>query len=190
MDERLSNNRPLIGSDRPATTSLGTRDHINPATGKVQAVVPVCGPAEIDAATRAAVAGQKAWQDMGGAGRRDALLRLADLVERHGDELVRMAALEVGTPVSTSSAALALSWIRYYAGWADKIEGTVSEPIGARGLAYAKHEPIGVIGVIIPWNGPLVAISMTVVIKIGRKRAVAPSIAELTNLVDKSVIEA
>ena len=172
MDERLSNNRPLIGSDRPATTSLGTRDHINPATGKVQAVVPVCGPAEIDAAARAAVAGQKAWQDMGGAGRRDALLRLADLVERDGDELVRMAALEVGTPVSTSSAALALSWIRYYAGWADKIEGTVSEPIGARGLAYAKHEPIGVIGVIIPWNGPLVAISMTVVLALAAGNAV------------------
>ena len=53
MDDRLSNNRPLIGGHRPATTSLGTRDHINPATGKVQAVVPVCGPAEIDAAARA-----------------------------------------------------------------------------------------------------------------------------------------
>ena len=172
MDERLANNRPLIGRHRPAATSLGTKDHVNPATGKVQAVVHICGPAEIATAASAAIVGQRVWRDMGGAGRRDALLRLANLVAQHSDELVRIAALEVGTPVSTSSAALALSWIRYYAGWADKIEGTVSEPIGAHGLAYAKHEPIGVIGVIIPWNGPLVAICMTAILALAAGNAV------------------
>lgn len=172
MDRNLSSSLPLIGDQRPAVTSLGTRDHVNPATGKVQAVVPVCGKAEIDAAARAAVAGQKAWADMGPTGRRDALFRLADLVEQNGDELVRLAALEVGTPVATNSTALALSWIRYYAGWADKIEGTITEPHSARGLAYSKHEPIGVIGVIIPWNGPLVATCMTAVLALAGGNAV------------------
>src|SRR5690606_37261686 len=105
-----------------------------------------------------------AWLDMGPTGRRDALIRLAGLIEAHGSELVELAALEVGTPVATNSIALGLSWIRYYAGWADKVEGTITEPIGAKGLAYSLHEPIGVIGVIIPWNGPLVATCMTAVL--------------------------
>lgn len=172
MNDLLLNNRPLIGSDRPATTSLGTREHVNPATGLVQAVIPICGKPEIDAAVQAAVAGQKAWRDLGPAGRRDALFRLADRVEHHEEEFSRLAALEVGTPVSTSAGKLAVSWIRYYAGWADKIEGSITEPIGARGLAYAKHEPIGVIGVIIPWNGPLVAICMTAILALAAGNAV------------------
>jgi aldehyde dehydrogenase (NAD+) len=172
MDERLTSNRPVIGSERPAVTSLGARDHINPATGKIQSVVLVCGKAEIDAAARAAVTGQKAWAAMGPTGRRDTLNRLADLVEQHGKDLVRMTALEVGTPVTTDSSALALSWLRYYAGWADKIEGTISEPHGARGLAYSRHEPIGVIGVIIPWNGPLIATCMSAVLALAAGNAV------------------
>src|SRR3546814_9683241 len=83
-----------------------------------------------------------------------------------------MAALECGTPLSSNSSGLALSWIRYYAGWADKIEGTCSEPLGIHGLAYARHEPIGVIGVIIPWNSPLVAISMTAILAMAAGNAV------------------
>src|SRR5690606_41187552 len=62
------------------------------------------------------------------------------LIEAHGSELVELAALEVGTPVATNSIARGLSWIRYYAGWADKVEGTITEPIGAKGLAYSLHE--------------------------------------------------
>ena len=172
MDDRLSNNRPLIGADRPATTSLGSREHINPATDKAQALVHVCGKPEINAAARAAIAGQQAWTECGQAGRRDALFRLANLVERDAPRLIEMTALEAGTPIVADTTALALSWIRYYAGWADKIEGTVAEPVSAMGLAYARHEPIGVIGVIIPWNSPLVAMSMTVVLALAAGNAV------------------
>src|SRR3546814_1272068 len=62
MTNLLADNRPVIGDTRPSATSLGTREHVNPATGKAQAKASICGPAEIDAAARAAVAGQKAWQ--------------------------------------------------------------------------------------------------------------------------------
>lgn len=130
------------------------------------------GAAEIDAAARAALAGQRAWLEMGPEGRRDRLNRLADLVEAEATLLVEMAALECGTPLSTNSTGLALSWIRYYAGWADKIEGTYSEPFGVDAIAYARHEPIGVIGVIIPWNSPLVAIAMTAVLALAGGNAV------------------
>ncbi len=172
MTDLLSSNRPLIGAERPAVTSLGTRDHINPATGKAQAAVLVCGGAEIDGAARAAIAGQRAWAELGPEKRRDCLLKLADLVEAETAALLHMAALECGTPISSNGSALALSWIRYYAGWADKVEGTLSEPFGIKGLAYSRHEPIGVIGVIIPWNSPLVAITMTVVLALAAGNAV------------------
>ena len=172
MTNLLADNRPVIGDTRPSATSLGTREHVNPATGKAQAKVSIGGPAEIDAAARAAVAGQKAWQDLGPERRRDCLLRLADLIEADAPQLLQMAALECGTPLSSNSSGLALSWIRYYAGWADKIEGTCSEPLGIHGLAYARHEPIGVIGVIIPWNSPLVAISMTAILAMAAGNAV------------------
>jgi aldehyde dehydrogenase (NAD+) len=164
MNARLASNRPLIGEARPDSTTMGRRPHINPATGLAQAEVYICGRDEIDRAVSAAVAARKAWAALGPEGRRDRLLKLADLIEAEGDTLTRMAALESGIPVAIGGTALALRWIRYYAGWADKIEGTISDPIGASGIGYARHEPIGVIGVIIPWNSPLVAISMTAVL--------------------------
>ncbi|OHD01490.1 MAG: aldehyde dehydrogenase [Sphingopyxis sp. RIFCSPHIGHO2_01_FULL_65_24] len=172
MTDLLSDSRPLIGDTRLATTGLGARDHVNPATGQVQARVLIGGASEIDAAARAAVLGQRAWQALGPEKRRDSLLRLADLIEADAARLLRMAALECGTPLSSNSSGLALSWIRYYAGWADKIEGSYSEPFGIAGLAYSRHEPIGVIGVIIPWNSPLVAIAMTAILAMAAGNAV------------------
>ena len=140
----LSNNRPLIGERRLQSTSLGEKPHINPASGAVQSQVLVCGAEEVDQAVEAALIGQRAWKALGPQARRDALLRLADLVEAEAEPLRTMAALECGTPISVGGGApLALSWIRYYAGWADKIEGTVSEPFGLPGIAYSLHEPIG-----------------------------------------------
>lgn len=168
----LTDSRPLVGALRIAETSLGARDHVNPASGKVQASVQIGGAAEIDRALAAAVEGQRAWAEFGPARRRDCLFRLADLVERDVDWFNRVAALEVGTPLAVGGPALALSWLRYYAGWADKVEGSVTEPIGANGIAYSVHEPIGVIGVIIPWNSPLIAISMTACLALAGGNAV------------------
>lgn len=163
MNPLLSDNRPVIGDTRPSEASQGIRPHLNPSTGLPHAEVLVCGALEIDRAAAAAVAGQKIWASMGGPARRDCLFKLAELVEANATTLAEMVALECGTPIAQAQPRIALSWLRYYAGWADKIDGTVSEPVGVRGLAYARHEPIGVIGVIIPWNSPLTAAAMTVV---------------------------
>lgn len=163
MNAELGSSLPLIGESRLPATSLGERPHVNPATGAVQASLAIGGKAEIHAAVDAAIVGQKAWQAMGQEGRRDVLMRLADLVQAQSEPLMRIAALECGTPIATSSTSLALSWIRYYAGWADKIEGTSGEPFGAHAVSYTRREPIGVIGVIIPWNSPLVATAMSAV---------------------------
>ncbi|MEP7349563.1 MAG: aldehyde dehydrogenase family protein [Sphingorhabdus sp.] len=172
MRSLLDSNRPVIGDTRPDSLSGGARDHINPASGKPQAEILIGGKFEIDAAVAAAIDGQRAWAALGMAGRRDALFRLANLVEAESERFGQMAALEVGTPISIGKSDLALAWMRYYAGWADKVEGTVTEPIGAPGLAYSTHEPIGVVGVIIPWNSPLIAISMTAILALAAGNAV------------------
>lgn len=172
MENFLSSSRPLIGAQRLSSTSLGSRQHINPSTGLAQADIWIGGKPEVDAAVNAAMHGQKIWMAFGPERRRDVLLEFADLIEADNDRLVRTIALECGTPISTSNTNLAVSWIRYYAGWADKVEGGCSEPFGMKGLAYTKHEPIGVIGVIIPWNSPLVAIAMTAILALAGGNAV------------------
>lgn len=172
MGVELGSSLPLIGAARLSDASLGERPHINPATGEAQASLAICGKAEVHAAVEAAIVGQKAWAAMGPEGRRDALIRLADLVQAESEPLVHIAALECGTPISTNGTSLALSWIRYYAGWADKIEGTAGEPFGANAVSYTRREPIGVIGVIIPWNSPLVATAMSAVLALAAGNAV------------------
>lgn len=154
-------NAPLVGGERLANTSLGEHAHINPATGAEQARVKLAGAAEIDAAVRTAQSGLAAWRALGPGGRRDALLRLAQLVEDNTARFTRLAARESGVPVMMGGGVrLALEWIRYYAGWADKIEGAAGET--ASGQFRTRCEPYGVIGAIIPWNSPIVAMAMKV----------------------------
>jgi acyl-CoA reductase-like NAD-dependent aldehyde dehydrogenase len=139
--------RLLIGDRLLDRTGGGTTEHVNPATGKAQATVPLAGSAELD---------------MAAAGRREVLAGLTALVSEHGEQFTSIAALESGMPVVTGGGLeLATEWMRYYTGWADKTEGqVVSIPTG--GLDYVLAEPYGVVAVIIPWNSPLVAIGMTV----------------------------
>jgi aldehyde dehydrogenase (NAD+) len=85
------------------------------------------------------------------------LHRLADLIEKHADELAQLEALDNGKPYSVASAAdlpLVIACFRYYAGWADKIQGKTI-PINGNYFCYTRHEPVGVVGQIIPWNFPL-----------------------------------
>lgn len=85
------------------------------------------------------------------------LYKLADLVEKHADELARLEALDNGKPYSVAKAAdltLSIASYRYYAGWADKVHGKTI-PVAGNYFNYTKLEPVGVVGQIIPWNFPL-----------------------------------
>jgi aldehyde dehydrogenase (NAD+) len=114
---------------------------------------------------------------MAAAERGKLLYKLADLMEKHQDELAALEALDNGKPFSFAKAAdiaLCIKTYRYYAGWADKIHGQVI-PISGPFLAYTKEEPVGVAAQIIPWNfpalmqawklGPALATGCTVVMK-------------------------
>lgn len=85
------------------------------------------------------------------------MFRLADLMEKHQDELAKLEALDNGKPYTFAKhvdVELAIKCIRYYAGWADKIHGKTI-PIAGNYLCYTRPEPVGVCGQIIPWNFPI-----------------------------------
>ena len=115
--------------------------------------------------------------------RRDVLVRLADLLEASKDELARLSVLDNGMTygIAHFTATSVVDYARYYAGWADKIEGRVtSSPAHGRELAYTAPEPYGVVGIIITWNGPLVSVGMKVIPALAAGNTVVVKPSELT----------
>jgi acyl-CoA reductase-like NAD-dependent aldehyde dehydrogenase len=140
-------------------------DTINPATGEVLTQVVEASPEAVD---RAVSAARKAFEDRSGpwrkmsASERGRLIwRLADLVEQHIDELAELETLDNGKPIFESlyvDMPMVIDVLRYYAGLATKIHG---ETVNTSEIAftYTLREPIGVVGLIIPWNFPLLLAS-------------------------------
>lgn len=131
----------------------------NPATGE-----PICSVAEGDradvdlavkAARRAFDSGP--WPKMSASERGKLLYRLADLIESHAQELAAIETLDNGKPIRDSlnvDLPATINAYRYYAGWADKIHGKTI-PTSGPFFCHTRHEPVGVVGQIIPWNFPL-----------------------------------
>jgi acyl-CoA reductase-like NAD-dependent aldehyde dehydrogenase len=151
----------IDGSFRPAVS--GERlDVINPATGKVIAKVAAGAEADIDIAVKAAHRefSTGAWSQLSGAERGRLMNRLADLIERDLGTLAAMEAIDNGKPISLATQLdlpNTIDTFRYYAGWADKIEGRTIPTGGAFGrptLSYTIREPLGVIGAIAAYNAP------------------------------------
>lgn len=131
----------------------------SPATGELVAELALAGPADVDravAAARAALDGP--WGRFTPAERQGVLLRLADLVDRHFDDLSLLDTLEMGRPITASRGLrpMILRSIRHFAGAATAIHGeTLGNSAPVELLSYTLREPIGVVGAIIPWNGPI-----------------------------------
>ncbi|NDZ18556.1 betaine-aldehyde dehydrogenase [Variovorax sp. WS11] len=132
---------------------------LNPSTGQPLADVAQAGPQDIDlavAAARRALEGD--WGRMKPFDRQARLLRLADLVDRHFDELAMLDTLDMGSPVAGAPAKRrrAVALLRYYAGLATAIHGqTIPNSQPGRIHACTVKEPVGVVAAINPWNGPL-----------------------------------
>jgi aldehyde dehydrogenase (NAD+) len=148
----------LIGGRRLPARSGRYFETVDPANEQVIAHVAEADAADIDAAVasaRAAFEGE--WGHMRAADRGNALLRLADLIRQHQDDLIELESLDSGKPVSAikrQDLPAVLDTLTYYAGWADKIHGEVI-PARPDALTYTVREPMGVVGAIIPWNFPL-----------------------------------
>ncbi len=152
---------------------------INPATEEVVAEVAEGDAADVDLAVAAArrAFDSGPWRTMDARDRGRLMYRLADLLEEEADQLAALETLDNGKPISDSRAAdipLVIDCIRYYAGWADKIQGSTI-PIRGSNFCYTRREPVGVVGQIIPWNfpalmaawkwGPALAAGCTIVMK-------------------------
>jgi aldehyde dehydrogenase (NAD+) len=149
----------LIDGKWVASASGKTFETLNPATGDVIANVAEGDKADVDKAVKAARrAFEKGpWRKMNARERGRILYKLADLIEQNKEELAKLEALDNGKPLAVAMAAdlpLVIDCYRYYAGWADKIEGKTI-PINGPYHCYTRHEPVGVVGQIIPWNFPL-----------------------------------
>jgi aldehyde dehydrogenase (NAD+) len=132
---------------------------INPSTGEEICQVAEADAADVEKAVKAARAAfeQGPWKKMRASERGRLLNRLADLIEKNTDELARLETLDNGKPFSIAKAVdvmKTLACYRYFAGWADKIQGKTI-PIDGEFFCYTRHEPIGVVGQIIPWNYPM-----------------------------------
>ncbi|WP_338752713.1 aldehyde dehydrogenase family protein [Bacillus sp. FJAT-52991] len=136
-----------------------TFETLNPATGEVLAVVSEAVEEDIDLAVRAAreAFDNGAWSKMGSAERSRLIYKLADLMEENKLELAQLDTLDNGKPLQETLNAdvpLAIEHFRYFAGWSTKIVGQTI-PVQGNFFMYTRHEPVGVVGQIIPWNFPL-----------------------------------
>jgi len=156
---KIRQTRMLINGVWQNAASGKTFDTLNPATGEVIAKVAAGDKADVDKAVIAArQAFEKgAWRKMSARERGRLMYKLADLIEKHREELASLESLDNGKPLRDAlniDLALVLDCYRYYAGWADKIEGKTI-PVNGPYFCYTRHEAVGVVGQIIPWNFPL-----------------------------------
>jgi betaine-aldehyde dehydrogenase len=154
----------IDGEERPGADG-GSEPVINPATGEQIAVTPVSGEADVDAAVNAADAAFRDWSETPPGERSLALLRIADAVEEHGEELCRIESLNVGKPIEAMREEIPfiVDNLRFFAGAARNLEGRAAGEYMKGYTSMIRREPIGVVGQVAPWNYPL----MMAVWKIG-----------------------
>src|ERR1700729_2852288 len=148
----------LIDGQHVPSVSGRTFKTLNPATEQVIATVAEGNEIDVDRAVEAARrAFEGPWRTMRAAERGHILLRWADLLQKHANEIAELESLDAGKPISAvlrQDLPAAIDTLTYYAGWADKISGEV---VSTRddALTYTVRELVGVVAVIVPWNFPL-----------------------------------
>jgi aldehyde dehydrogenase (NAD+) len=155
---KIGSTKLLINNEWVESASGKRFETINPATGEVICDVAEADAPDVDKATQAArqAFNSREWRNLSATGRGELLYKLADLIEQNIDSLARLETLDNGKPLHDSygDLKLVIACYRYYAGWADKVQGKTI-PINGPYFCYTRHEPVGVVGQIIPWNFPL-----------------------------------
>ena len=157
MSEKLELQN-FVGGERADTADGRRLDLVDPATGEVFASAPVSGAEDVDRAYRTAATAFEGWRDTTPSERQKALLRLADLVEEHAEELVALESRNTGKPIGlTTSEEIPpmVDQIRFFAGAARTLEGKAAAEYMAGHTSFVRREPIGVVGQVTPWNYPM-----------------------------------
>jgi len=175
--------QPLfIGGKFVDSVSGKTFAAINPATGESICQVAEANKPDVDLAVAAARKALEApaWKKMDAADRGRLLYKLADMVEKNAEELAILESHNCGKTITDSRGDVGgvVNTLRYYAGWADKVEGR-TVPVRGNFLSYTLRQPVGVVGQIIPWNfpmlmlawkwGPALACGNTIVMKLAEQ---------------------
>ena len=181
----------FIGGEFVDAADGGVIETLNPHDNSRLAGVAESRAADIDSAVAAASKAFPAWRNMAAADRGKLLLRLADAIESHTDELARVESLDTGHPIRD---ALSLdvprtaATFRYFGGMADKLQGSVV-PVEQGFLNYVLREPIGVVGQIVPWNFPIMFTSWKMGPALAAGNCVVLKPAELTPLSSLKIAE-
>ena len=153
----------LIGGEWVEAASGETFVTYNPSNGKPLATIALGGKEDIDRAVAAARrAFENGWGRSKPSERQRLLLRLAELVDTHFEELAWLDSLDMGSPISRAvlRKQRGVTMLRYYAGLATAIHGTTIEnSLPGEYFSYTLKEPVGVVGSILPWNGPTTSVS-------------------------------
>ena len=178
------NDRLFIDGEFTDALDGATFRSIDPHDGSTLADVARAGPADVDRAVAAAEAAFPAWSRTQASARGRYLLRLADLIEARADELATLESLDTGHPIRDSrnlDVMRTAATFRYFGGMADKIQGDVI-PVEPGFLNYVLREPLGVVGMIVPWNFPLMFCSWKMGPALAAGNTVVMKPAELTPL--------
>lgn len=150
------------GRDARDGRTIPVRD---PASGEVITEIAHGGLADVDDAVASAQAAFEdgRWRRLGPARQGEILWRIADLVEANAEALAELESLDVGRPLEQSRGMVkgTIATFRHYAGWPSKIYGTLN-PVGEGAHGYTAREPLGVVGAITAWNGPIALASVKI----------------------------
>lgn len=160
MTELIFDGRAFINGERVSARDEQTFACISPVDGRVLTSVSRCGIADIDFAVASARAAfdDRRWRGKSPAERKRVMIKFADLLLAHGDELAMMETLDMGKPVKFSRSVdvnSAANCLRWYGEAVDKIYDEIA-PTPSTALALITREPVGVVGVIVPWNYPMI----------------------------------
>lgn len=164
---------------------------LNPHDNSPIIGVAMAGRADVDKAVAAAEAALGKWQRLGASERGRLLLKLADKIDANIEELARLESLDTGHPLRDSrmlDAPRTAACYRYFGGIADKFEGSVI-PVDTGFLNYVMHEPVGVVGQVVPWNFPLMFTSWKLGPALAAGNCVVMKPAEITPLTSLKIAE-
>ncbi|HKG37538.1 MAG TPA: aminobutyraldehyde dehydrogenase [Conexibacter sp.] len=149
--------RNVVGGELVDATTGAWDDVLSPASGETIGRAPAGAAADVTRAVAAAGAAAPAWGETAPAGRQRALLKLADLLEEHGDELVELESRNAGKPrgATAEEVELCADHLRFFAGAGRVLEGKAAGEYLAGYTSMIRREPLGVVGQITPWNYPL-----------------------------------
>ncbi|MGH2950186.1 MAG: gamma-aminobutyraldehyde dehydrogenase [Solirubrobacteraceae bacterium] len=148
----------FIDGESTAPADGRTEPVVNPATGETIAHAPLSSREDVDRAVAAARAAFEGWGNTTPGERAVALLKIADAIEAHGDELARLEAINAGKPIEAVKAdeiPVMADNLRFFAGAARCLEGKSAGEYLEGYTSMIRREPVGVIGQIAPWNYPL-----------------------------------